>query len=170
MLLAVDGHEVLGKDFDLALLTLKSKLSSTGCDLTFRTIEEKLRLIRCMTIRADSAFRRQRRASDSGPRSPLRLPPSVSSVGDTPSSTPVTSPRPRKMIINQGGNVPFVFVNGWLNVCCLMLMYIHISIYVHICMHIRACPFRIVSTLRTLITYYDITYHMGVKKRQNNVT
>ena len=105
MLLAVDGREVLGKDFDLALLTLKNKLSTTGCDLTFRTIEEKLRLIRCTTIRADSAFRRQRRASDASPRSPLRQPSTVSSVADTPTSPPVTSPRPRKMSINQGGAI-----------------------------------------------------------------
>ena len=46
VLLAVDGRKVSGKDFDLALLTLKDKLSSTGCNLIFRTIEEKLRLIR----------------------------------------------------------------------------------------------------------------------------
>jgi translation elongation factor EF-1alpha len=59
VLLTIDDTKVSGKQFELALLTLKDKtgISGTGCTLTFQTIEEKLRLIRMNTIQKDSAFR-----------------------------------------------------------------------------------------------------------------
>lgn len=46
VLLAIDGEGFTGNQFDAALAVLKEKLRDRGCVVTFRTVEEKIRLIR----------------------------------------------------------------------------------------------------------------------------
>jgi hypothetical protein len=47
VLLAIDREQLNGKRFDFAMMVIRNRLSSAhGCTLRFRTIEEKMRLIR----------------------------------------------------------------------------------------------------------------------------
>lgn len=46
VLLSVDDEEVDGKKFELAMNLIRHKLAAEGCTLRFRTVEEKIRLIR----------------------------------------------------------------------------------------------------------------------------
>lgn len=58
VLLAVDGVEYTGSQFDEALAAIKEKLKSDGCELKFRTVEEKLRLIRRHGARSQASLKR----------------------------------------------------------------------------------------------------------------
>lgn len=58
VLLSIDDEPVTGAQFEIAMMSLRAKLADQGCKLTFRTVEEKLRLIR------ESALQNVQRASN----------------------------------------------------------------------------------------------------------
>lgn len=62
VLLSVDGECVDGKKFELAMVLMRNKLGSAeGCVLRFRTIEEKIRLIRDSALNTTTKNRQRKR-------------------------------------------------------------------------------------------------------------
>ena len=52
-LIEIDGERVVGSEFDKAISTIRQKLAQGPCILRFRTVEEKFRTIREMTMLTD---------------------------------------------------------------------------------------------------------------------
>ena len=46
VLVSIDEHQVNGHNFELSMTILRKKLNEEGCTVVFRTVEEKIRLIR----------------------------------------------------------------------------------------------------------------------------
>jgi hypothetical protein len=84
VLIAIDGERVTKKSFDLVMLTLKAKLREPGgCTVSFRTVEEKIRLIRERAMKSKKVRRRHSFSlSSNSPLSSMPAPPHSPSMDD----------------------------------------------------------------------------------------
>ena len=73
VLVSIDDEPVDGKQFELAMVLLRNKLAADGCRARFRTVEEKIRLIResalTSTVRGHRSVRRRLQGAPSNTNS-----------------------------------------------------------------------------------------------------